>query len=1672
MSAIMKKRVCKDKFGGFEVKLKKISSRWLQLPVLIVALMIGALPLTAYAQGSIYGAVQNADLSTPANGEISFFGFLDDTDEEIRIETSTGAGYDAGNWFDDFQNYLTEAPGNPYDYIFYNVANSEGFHLQKLIPNNSFQQEDIQLASVSWPAQPIGLTATAVSNSDIVVSWNATAGLTYHVYRRMASSNGSFFRLDNTAGLLTDPGVTDSFYVDATVDGVSSYDYLIIAEDASGYYSQHSTVVTVNSSSLSSPIVNSIDPPSGLSVGGTLVNIYGSGFDIVGVDAIVGALSLTGVTVVSPFHVTGTTQAGTAGSADVTVNNLASGLISNILVGGFTYVANSAPTLDSIGPQAVVEGNPLNFTATASDVDGGNPIMTSSTLPGTATYADNGDGTADFSWTPTFLEAGIYNVTFYATDDIDPLLVDSEQVVITVTEAGNQDPVLAAIGPQNTIEDVQLTFGVSATDAESTPTLTTSTLPGTATFIDNGDGTGSFDWTPGFTDAGLYDVTFYATDAALAVDSEIVTITVTETGNQDPVLAAIGPQGIAETVQLTFGITASDPDEEIPTLTTSTLPGTATFLDNGDGTGTFDWTPGLAEAGIYDVTFYATDAALAVDSEIVTITVTDSNQDPVLAAIGAQNGTEDVQLTFGVSASDPDGDIPTLSTSALPGTATFLDNGDGTGTFDWTPSFADSGIYNVTFYATDGIYPTAIDSEEVIITVVNENQLPLLSAIGSQSVIEGGTLSFGVSAVDLDGDTPILSTSTLPGSAVFVDNGDGTGNFDWSTTFVDAGTHFVTFYAADSAYPLDIDSEIVTIVVGESGNQPPAWTTTLTDTIVQENDVLILNVVATDPEGNNIILSVNTIMDNYSFVDNGDGSGVLTYSPTYEDAGVDTVRFIAMDDGIPSLSSILTVAITTYDVNQPPEFELIGPFTIEIEDTLEFIVTAFDSTGTPSDRLYLSVLNLPTNATFIDNLDNTGTFTFAPVLGQEGIDTVTFLATDQGSPTQTGVMPVEITVAIINYPPDLGEIGPQAVLEGELLIIDMAATDPEGMTPILEAVNAPENSTFIDNGDGTAQFTFTPSFLQAGLFYVTFQASDGLDIDKEIVLIQVYEAGDQAPIFTYVPAITGIEGDTLGDTIVAIDPDLDPVILTVDEATVPDNFTFTDQGDGMGLIVFLPDFTQAGLYDVDFIATAGTLADTVTVTIDVVEFGNHTPTLDPISDQEVTELNQLQFTVTASDIDGVDPVLSASDPLPGSAVFSSTTGIFSWTPTDTDSGSYVVWFYATDGDPAFPTDIDSAMITITVIDTNRVPMFFINPMQPDTVMEGDTLLRVITAWDVDGPTPKIEAFLEGTIDSLVPNMSIYDSGNGTAVLTFAPDYHQGDSIPPPTFYYFRFRVIDSVDENISEISSTQTIRVFNNPQPPIMYFSSGTGPFDITEGDTLSFDVTPVDPDGAGIPQMRVEGMPANCDTSTAIATLTFEFRPDFLQAGSYSVTFIAQDVDALALADTQVVVINVLDAGNQAPYFTSELPDTILAFVGTQVTTYLEAADPDGDAMTFDATDTLSGATLLNDGGGNARYVYDPDLADLWTTKEVRFIVSDPGGLTDTVITYYTIVSSKRGDSDANGTYNVYDIVFLVNYLFRGGEEPYPLESGDADMNGSIEVADVVYMINFLYFSGPRPPQ
>lgn len=63
-----------------------------------------------------------------------------------------------------------------------------------------------------------------------------------------------------------------------------------------------------------------------------------------------------------------------------------------------------------------------------------------------------------------------------------------------------------------------------------------------------------------------------------------------------------------------------------------------------------------------------------------------------------------------------------------------------------------------------------------------------------------------------------------------------------------------------------------------------------------------------------------------------------------------------------------------------------------------------------------------------------------------------------------------------------------------------------------------------------------------------------------------------------------------------------------------------------------------------------------------------------------------------------------------------------------------------------------------------------------------------------------------------------------------------------------------------------------------------------------------------------------------------------------------------------------------------------------------------------------------------------------------------------------------KCGDANADGKITVSDVVYLVNYLFKGGPVAKPYEAGEANCDGKVTVSDVVYLVNYLFKGGPVP--
>jgi len=60
------------------------------------------------------------------------------------------------------------------------------------------------------------------------------------------------------------------------------------------------------------------------------------------------------------------------------------------------------------------------------------------------------------------------------------------------------------------------------------------------------------------------------------------------------------------------------------------------------------------------------------------------------------------------------------------------------------------------------------------------------------------------------------------------------------------------------------------------------------------------------------------------------------------------------------------------------------------------------------------------------------------------------------------------------------------------------------------------------------------------------------------------------------------------------------------------------------------------------------------------------------------------------------------------------------------------------------------------------------------------------------------------------------------------------------------------------------------------------------------------------------------------------------------------------------------------------------------------------------------------------------------------------------------------EGDVNPDGDVNLTDLIFLVNYVFKGEFPPYPKWAGDVDANCMINIADLIYMANQLFASGP----
>ena len=590
-------------------------------------------------------------------------------------------------------------------------------------------------------------------------------------------------------------------------------------------------------------------------------------------------------------------------------------------------------------------------------------------------------------------------------------------------------------------------------------------------------------------------------------DSETITITVNDV-NQPPVAVddpAATDEDVAFDIDVLANDTDPDPGDQLQ-VNGVTQPANGAVSINPDGT--VKYTPNTDFNGADSFDYTTADNSGATDTGTVTVTVNPVNDAPVLAAIGDQTVDEGATLSVPLSATDVDGDALAFGSTTLPGFASITDNGDGTGFLDLSPAFSNGGSYlGVAIEVSDG---SDSDSETITINVVDVNQPPV--AVDDPATTDedlAADIAVLANDSDPDGDPLTVVSVTQPADGTASVNPDGTVSYAPNPDF--NGSDSFDYTVEDEAGNQATATVSVTMnAVNDAPVADPLATAT------PEDVVLALTLTGSDVDGDAITFSLVAQPATGGTVSlQADGSATFTPQPDF--FGQVTFQFRVFDGVLYSQPATVTIDVTP--VNDAPV--AVDDNATTDEDTAVDIDAAGNDSDVEGDALTVTAVSDPPKGTA--SVNQNGTVHYLPDPDFNGTDTFAYTIQDPSGASATGT--VTVTVNPVNDPPLLAAIGDQQLSEGDVVDVDVSATDPDGTTPSLSASGLPAFANLIDNGNGTGVIQLAPGLGDAGDYPATITATDDVGLtDVETFTISVVPAGAGSDL----ACLTGSDLVTIG----------------------------------------------------------------------------------------------------------------------------------------------------------------------------------------------------------------------------------------------------------------------------------------------------------------------------------------------------------------------------------------------------------------------------------------------------------------------------------------------------------------------------------------------------------------
>ena len=418
---------------------------------------------------------------------------------------------------------------------------------------------------------------------------------------------------------------------------------------------------------------------------------------------------------------------------------------------------------------------------------------------------------------------------------------------------------------------------------------------------------------------------------------------------------------------------------------------------------------------------------------------------------------------------------------------------------------------------------------------------------------------------------------------------------------------------------------------GGAANRPPTLAP-LADMIVTEGAEAEQSLTAQDPDGSALSF---TLLSGPPYAEvltidpgNGDATGRARLHPGFEDAG-NASATVRVSDGLAWDEK--SFAIVVLASNRAPVLSQPVNMPVAEGKTAEQFVTGSDPDRDPvtfakvSGPEYMTVEGSPDGAWI----------RVAPDYDDENVSETGAISATDG--IATTVKSFEIMVRNVNRPPSLDAPASVTVVEGDRLVVEIVASDPDDGALALGASPLPAGAGFTDRGDRTGFVEWAPRFDQAGAYSIGVTATDAFGASTSTtVAVTVTEVVGEIALAQ--PAdMEVVAGGSAEQVLHAYDASGDPLSFSIHHGPGYLTVSTSIPGAGVaeGLVRLLPASEDAGL-DTAFVAvTDGVLSADRSFTIRVLDATGPPPPPDfEFGAPLVIPVGEIPHTVAAGDWNG------------------------------------------------------------------------------------------------------------------------------------------------------------------------------------------------------------------------------------------------------------------------------------------------------------------------------------------------------------------------------------------------------------------------------------------------------